>query len=84
MEKKLNDIPLSPVESSNVAAIGYDEASKRMAVSFKSGGLYHYLDVDRKAADSVLEAKSAGSAVRAVLIQGGYKYERLDTPKAKE
>lgn len=73
-----NDIPLNAVESSNVSAVGYDAKTERMAVQFKSGGLYHYHGVPAKAADAVLTAKSVGSAVRATLVQGGYRYDRLD------
>ena len=34
-----------PVESSNIAGIGYHKESKTLIVSFKNGNLYHFLDV---------------------------------------
>lgn len=75
---KNNDIPLQAVESSNVSAVGYHAPSQRMAVQFKSGGLYHYHGVPQKTATAVLDAKSVGSAVRAHLVQGGFRFDRLD------
>lgn len=44
-EKTPLDIELSPVESSNIAAIGYHAPTRRMAVKFKSGGIHIYADV---------------------------------------
>jgi hypothetical protein len=38
-------VALTPVESSNVAAIGYDPASSELHVQFKSGQTYRYFDV---------------------------------------
>lgn len=52
-------IKTSPVESSNIAAIGYDPASKTLQVDFKTGKRYQYQNVspetfaEFKAADSV-------------------------------
>lgn len=33
------------VDSTNVAAVGYDPASRTLRVEFKSGGVYDYSDV---------------------------------------
>jgi hypothetical protein len=42
-----NPIALTPVESNQVGAIGYDPESKTLAVSFArgAGAIYHYADV---------------------------------------
>ena len=55
-------ITLQPVESSQVKAIGYDEATGTLAVQFKhgAGAIYHYLDVAKETFDAFLGAKSAG------------------------
>jgi KTSC domain len=37
---------MKPVTSSNIKAVGYDTASKILAVEFNNGGLYHYHDVN--------------------------------------
>jgi hypothetical protein len=52
---------LTEIESSNIAAIGYDAASKRLRVQFKNGGLYEYPDVPAKAHDEFMGAESKGS-----------------------
>ena len=55
-------IALQPVESSQVKAIGYDEATSTLAVQFKrgAGAIYHYPDVTKEAFDAFLTAESAG------------------------
>lgn len=52
---------LTEIESSNIAAIGYDAASKRLRVQFKNGGLYEYPDVPAKAHEEFMSAESKGS-----------------------
>lgn len=55
----LKAIPTTPVESSHLAAIGYDPASKTLQVDFKTGKRYQFPNVppetfaEFKAADSV-------------------------------
>lgn len=52
-------IPTSKVESSNIAAIGYDPESRTLQVDFKTGKRYQYQNVppeifaEFQAADSV-------------------------------
>lgn len=76
-------ITLNPVESSNIEAIGYDAASQRMGVRFKRGAEYHYEGVPPKVAESILTAKSVGSAVHANLVKGEFKYARVDKQDKK-
>lgn len=55
----LKAIPTTPVESSNIAAIGYDADSRTLQVDFTTGKRYQYQNVppetfaEFKAADSV-------------------------------
>ena len=60
---ELPDIPLKPVKSSNVEAIGYDPATQTARVRFKGGATYRYAEVDRKLFESIETAGSVGSAV---------------------
>jgi hypothetical protein len=53
-------IALTPVESSNIAAIGYDEESKTVAVRFLTGGVYHVSPVEPDRYASFLAAESKG------------------------
>lgn len=55
-------IPLTPVKSSQVAAIGYDPASKTLAVTFTRGShVYHYPEVSPETHLAFVGAKSIGS-----------------------
>ena len=67
-------IELKPVESSNISEIGYNEAEKILAVRFKTGKLYYYLDVPKELWDNLNKAQSIGSFVNANLVKSTYKY----------
>jgi hypothetical protein len=51
------------VESSQVAAVGYDEATKTLAVTFTrgTGAIYHYLNVEPQLHRDFMAAESIGS-----------------------
>lgn len=55
-----NTIPLTPVTSSQIEAVGYDEASKTLAVQFKKGSVYHYANVPAEIYQSFSKAESLG------------------------
>jgi hypothetical protein len=55
------DIPLTPVKSNQVAAIGYDPVTKTLAVTFTSGtAVYHYPNVEPKVHADFMAAESIG------------------------
>lgn len=56
-------IQLHPVESNQVGAIGYDEATQTLAVQFKRGtrAIYHYPNVARETFDAFKSAESIGT-----------------------
>jgi len=56
-------IKLNPVKSSQVKAIGYDEATKTLAVTFTrgAGATYHYADVSKDTFEKFSKAESIGS-----------------------
>jgi hypothetical protein len=58
-------IPMAPVESSQVKAIGYDEATETMAVTFQHGArsIYHYL-VPQQLYRDFMAAESKGRFFR--------------------
>jgi hypothetical protein len=72
-------IPLSPVKSSQVAAVGYDQDTKTLAVRFNSGGLYHYTGVEPEAFAALQSAQSIGSHL-AQSIKGAYAFQRVEEP----
>lgn len=71
--KKLN-IP----ESSNIAAVRYDEDAQRLEVDFKNGGAtYEYYKVPKDVAEGFETAESAGKYFHANIVKGGYGYKKL-------
>lgn len=61
MEK--NSIALTPCQSSNVKACGYDPTTRTLAVQFAGGGIYHYQDVPPEVYDGFQKAESKGSFI---------------------
>lgn len=55
-------IALQPVQSSQVKAIGYDEETSTLAVTFTrgTGAIYHYPNVKKETFDAFLASESIG------------------------
>jgi len=51
---------LTPVESSHIAAIGYDPVERRLRIVFKTSGAYDYDDVPPEAHHALMKAESIG------------------------
>ena len=64
------------VESSNVAAIGYDEATQTVQVQFNDGSTYQYFDVPQNVYDDFFNSDSKGKFLHAN-IKGVYRYSRV-------
>lgn len=72
------NIALTPVESSNVAATGYDPVTKTLAVQFKHGKkVYHYSDVPGDLHKELSKAKSIGKFIGANVV-GKFKHTTID------
>ena len=56
-------IAMNAVESSQVKCIGYDDATKTLAVVFArgTGAIYHYPNVERETFDQFVGAESIGT-----------------------
>lgn len=52
---------LIPVESSNIAALGYDEKKEEAYVKFLNGAVYAYSDVSPEQFEKLKSAESIGS-----------------------
>jgi hypothetical protein len=66
-----------PVQSSSVAAIGYERRRARLLVKFRSSGaVYAYDDVPLKVFQELESAPSKGRYVNH-RIKGRYRYERM-------
>ena len=71
-------IPLTPCESSNINAFGYDAASQVLAVQFKGGNKVHeFPDVDEELADKFIKADSKGKAFAQHIRGRDFRYAEL-------
>jgi len=64
------------VGSSNIASIGYDEATETLEVEFLSGAVYQYYNVGSDLYQSLLTAPSKGSFLN-TYIRNAYAYSRV-------
>ncbi len=64
-----------PVNSTSIAAIGYDEQTQTLEVEFRHGGIYQYFDVPVRIHQELLAASSIGRYV-AEQIKGAYRFAR--------
>jgi hypothetical protein len=64
------------VDSSNVAAVGYEEDSQTLQVEFNNGSTYQYFDVPQAIFDDLLGASSVGQYLNKI-VKGTYRYSRV-------
>lgn len=65
----------TPVTSSTIAAIGYDDESMTLEVEFTSGSVYQYFDVPSTVHSELMAAASHGRFLTQN-IKGNYRYAR--------
>lgn len=65
------------VSSSNIASIGYEEASGTLEVEFLSGSIYRYFGVPAGVHAGLMAASSHGSYFNANIKQAGYSYSQV-------
>lgn len=79
-------ISITPVTSGQISGIGYDPASKTLAVQFHKrtkgqppapGSIYHYAQVPAEKFDAFLRAESKGTFLKE-RIKGQYDYEKQE------
>jgi hypothetical protein len=66
---------MTPVTSSQVESVGYDEKTKTMQVQFKRGGLYEYSDVTPEIHERLITADSIGKQLRGIVA--GLPYAKI-------
>ena len=64
------------VDSSNVAAVGYEEDSQTLQVAFNNGSTYQYFDVPQAIFEGLLGASSVGQYLNQN-VKGAYRYSRV-------
>lgn len=67
---------MEKVESSNVAAVGYELSTETLRVEFKSGAIYDYSDVPELVHKQLVGAPSVGSFFNST-IKNSYQFERI-------
>ena len=72
---------MNPCQSSNIAALGYDEPEQTLAVQFTNGTLFHYSNVPPETYKAMTEAKSVGSYF-SFAIRG--KFEGVKVPQEEK
>lgn len=65
-----------PVSSSNIASIGYDEASSTLEIEFLNHSIYQYFDVPQHIYQELMNADSRGQYL-AQNIKGVYRYSKV-------
>ena len=66
-----------PVESSNIASIGYDPSTGILEIEFVSGATYAYYDVPPQVHRSLMKATSPGTYFHKY-VKGFYQCERIE------
>lgn len=66
----------TPVSSSNISAIGYDEHSQMLEIEFTNGALYAYSGVTPGEYESFMNADSKGKYLHAN-IKNSYSFMKL-------
>jgi len=73
-----------PVESSNIASIGYDPATFVLEVEFHSGGIYQYSGVPEDVYHSLMDAGAKGSYFHQNIKSAGYPYTKGGVQKERK
>jgi len=69
-------IPMTPVSSTNLKAIGYDSEGGILRVEFNNGHIYEYEDVPEQVFDSLMSARSKGGYLNSQ-IKERFNYKRI-------
>lgn len=59
---------MTPVESSMISSVGYDEATKVLRAVFNSGAVWEYSGVPKKVYDELLASGSKGGYMKDFII----------------
>jgi KTSC domain len=65
-----------PVESSNLASVGYDQKEQILEIEFNHGGIYQYFDVPVEEYEGLMSADSHGRYF-VHNIKDAYEFDRI-------
>ncbi len=66
----------TPVSSSNLASVGYDEYEHILEVEFLSGSVYHYYNVPEQVYRGLMSASSHGTYF-GEYVRTSYQYKQV-------
>lgn len=61
-----------PVQSTNLASVGYELESSTLEIEFHSGGIYQYFQVPSEIYEGIMNAGSKGSFFDLYIKKAGY------------
>ena len=73
----MKHITFTPVQSSNIISVGYDETTSSLYVNYPSG-TYKYYGIKKSVYESLLTSISKGRFMNAN-IKGQYRYSMVDS-----
>lgn len=74
----------TPVKSSNVDSVGYDETNQILEIAFKSGAIYQYPGVEPQVYADLMGAESVGKFVSQNIVKAGFKGQKMDPEPKNE
>ncbi len=66
-----------PVDSSNLASVGYEESQQILEVEFTHGGIYQYFSVSVSVYEGLMQASSHGQYFDQNVKKANYKYKKV-------
>lgn len=66
----------TPVDSSAVASVGYDQSRRTLELEYVDGDVYQYFDVPKALHRALLDAPSIGQPLNTE-IKGTFRYEKV-------
>jgi hypothetical protein len=67
----------TPVSSTQLTSIGYDDASSTLEVEFRKGGVYRYFGVSAQTYRQLIAAQSIGTYFNDVIRDSGLRYRQV-------
>jgi len=69
-------IPMFPVESKNLLAVGYNANNRTMRIEFRQGAFYDYMDVPPETFQQIMGSQSKGKFFHSA-VKGKYEFIKV-------
>ena len=67
----------TPVESSNLASVGYEVETSTLEIEFHNSGIYQYFGVPENVYQELMNASSKGTYLDQKVKKAGYSYSKV-------